>query len=230
MAWYNQRADLQIQEIYRAIYKYGYLVRWEKASKCPCLTPDTGQPDINCPLCRGKGRYWEDPQVIRGIMTSFSEELKYNQTGEVISGVSYFTTLPQFKLCNWDRVTNFHSEIRYSEVITHGEHGGQDKLRFRPTSVITVRTVEEKYEPKIDYVFNKEKWVIDWIPTGKEPEVGKRYSVEYKMHPSWIIIDHTNIIRDTYVKSKKPGITFQPLPQRVVVRLEYFVPTPFIGD
>lgn len=226
MAWVKQRTDLQINEIYRAIYKYGYLVYWEKASRCPCLSPDSGQPNINDSLCKGKGWYYSDPQVIRGIMTNFSENLKYNQTGEVLQGISYFTTLPQYKLCERDRIIMFHSEMRFSEILTHKEHGGKDHLRFPPTAITSVRSVAQPFQNKLDYLIDKENSAISWIPTGEEPPVGEQISVDYKMHPRWIIIDASNVIRDTYVKSKRPAITYQPLPQKVTVRLEYFVPFP----
>ncbi len=224
MAWVNQRSDLQIQEIYRAIWKYGYIMHWTKASKCPCLTTDTGQPDANCTLCHGKGRFWSDDQIVRGIMQSISEKLMYNQTGEIMSGVSFFTTLPQYKLNIWDRIINFHSNIRYNEVITKGSYQDSDPLRFAPTKVVVLRTVSTVYTYKEDFDIDHENKTITWMPHGSEPAVGEQYSVDYWMHPSWIVVDPTNIIRDTYVKSKKPGITFQPLPQKVMVRLEYFVP------
>jgi len=221
--WANQRADLRIEEIYRAIYKYGYLMRWERASKCPCLDVVSGQPDRNCTLCLGKGRFWSDPQMVRGIMTSFSDKMMFNQTGEIISGVSYFTTLPNYKMSNWDRVSNLHSQIRYSEVVMHETYGATDKLKFKPLGVFILRTVSTVYTNKQDFIFDTNAGVINWLPTGHEPPAGEKYTVEYLMHPSWIVIDATNIIRDTMVKTKNPALSFQELPQRVTVRLEYFV-------
>lgn len=224
MAWWNQRSDIQFVEVYRAIQKYGYNVQWEKASRCSCIPTDgTAQPDFTCPLCKGKGWYWYDPLFIQGIMTNFSENLRYNQTGEILAGMCYFTTFPEYKLNNWDRITNFHSQIRYGQIITKGERGGADKLRFKPIDIISLRTVDDTYEKKIDFIFDEEKAEVNWLPTGKEPLSGYRYSVEYYIHPSWIIVDITNVIRDTLVKSKKPGVTYQPLPQRATCRLEYFV-------
>jgi len=199
------------------------LVQWQKAAKCPCIpTEGSEQPDFNCALCHGKGHVWSDPLTIRGIMTNFNENQKYNQTGEMVMGVSYFTTLPQYRMNFWDRVTNFHSTIRYDEVKAHGEHGGTDKLRFQPIEIVSVRTLETVYENGVDYTIDKNIGV-SWVPGGQEPPTGERVSISYLMHPSWIVMDLTNVIRDTYVKSKKPGLTFQQLPQRATVKLEYFV-------
>ena len=223
MAWYNQRSDFQIQEFYRAIKKLGYFVSWSKAGKCPCIPEEKqAQPDFNCPLCRGKGWYWFDTQTIQGIMTNFNEQLKYNQTGEIAAGTSYFTTLPQYKLNFWDRLENLHSKIRYTEVLTKGNHGEKDRFRFKPIDIINCRTVKSIYDKKTDFTLDTDAAEIDWTPTGREPNTGERYSVEYFIHPSWIV---TNIfpIRDTFVKSKKPSVTFTELPIKVEVRLEYFV-------
>jgi hypothetical protein len=82
--------------------------------------------------------------------------------------------------------------------------------------------LETVYENGVDYTLDKNVGV-SWVPGGQEPPTGERVSISYLMHPSWIVMDLTNVIRDTYVKSKRPGLTFQQLPQRATVKLEYFV-------
>lgn len=39
---------------------YGALVRWERSFPCPC-TLSTGAADRTCPLCVGRGRYYDPP-------------------------------------------------------------------------------------------------------------------------------------------------------------------------
>lgn len=223
MTWTRQRTDFKIDEFMRLILQKGYIVTWEKSSICPCITKDAqGQPDFNCPLCYGKGRYWYDPRTIQGIMTAFNQEEQFRQTGEILPGTSYFTTLPQNKLGFWDRLTHSHSQIRFSEVVEKGDSQGKDKLRFLPTDVLSLRTVSTIFVKNKDFMIDTTGY-INWLPTGLEPTRGERYSVEYLMHPRWICIDLTNVIRDTYVKAKKPGITYQPMPVKAMVRLEFFV-------
>lgn len=44
------------KENYEAlISRHGQWVRWRVASKCPCVKPNSQQPDINCPKCGGLG-------------------------------------------------------------------------------------------------------------------------------------------------------------------------------
>ncbi len=224
-AWLRQRADFKIEEFSRIIEQKGYIVTWERATVCPCLktVTGTGQPDFNCVLCSGKGRFWHDAQTIKGIMTNFNEDARYNQAGETMAGTSYFTTLATNKLGFWDRLTNTHSQVRYSEIITKGDERGTDKTRFIPLKVDVLRTVTQVYDYGIDFTVDGETGVIDWAVPGNEPARGEQYSVEYLMHPRWIVIDLPNVLRDTYVKTKKPGSTHTAMPVKAVVRLEFFV-------
>jgi len=225
MSWQSQRVDFKVDEFYKLVSQKGYIVTWERATVCPCLktVSGTGQPDINCPLCGGKGRFWHDPQTIKGIMTNFNEQARYNQIGETMAGTSYFTTLPENKLGFWDRLTHKHSEVRYSEIITKGERNATDKTRFIPLKVDVLRTVSKQYDYGIDFSIDSATNVINWMAPGNEPDRGEQYSVEYFTHPRWIVIDLPNVIRDTYVKRKKPGSTYTPMPVRAVIRLEFFV-------
>jgi hypothetical protein len=154
-------------------------------------------------------------------LTSFQEEARFNQTGEIMSGTSYITTLPEYKLGFWDRVTNVHSIIRYSEILEKGKFSGSDKLRFKPIEVLNLRTIEKVYVKNVDFVYNTDNQSIDWI--SEQPNTGIRYSVEYELHPRWICIDLINVLRDTQVKRKQPGIKHQPMPVRALIRLEFFV-------
>lgn len=230
MAWERQRTDFKIEEFYRRIEQMGYALQWEKSALCPCLDKGrTGQPDPNCPLCRGKGRYWYDSQIIKGVMTSLSGKANFPDTGEVLTGTSYFTTHAWNKLGFWDRLIHIHSKMRYSEIITKKPPNEKDQLRFKPMlqtdgypDVLNVRTVEREYQTAVDYTVDTEGF-IEWMNGEDQPRTGAQYTVDYYTHPRWICIDLINVMRDTYIKSKKPGITFLELPVRAMVRLEYYV-------
>lgn len=155
-------------------------------------------------------------------MTGVSENVRYNQTGEIIAGLNYFTTLPENKLGLWDRLTHEHSEIRYSEILEKKEHNVKDKLRFKPTCVSSLRTVSQVYQKDIDFTVDKEGY-INWEGGGLEPNRGERYSVDYTTHPSWLVIDMVNVVRDTLVKRKQPGVAPTQLPLRAMVRLEFYL-------
>ena len=224
MSWVRQRTDFQIDEFQHIIAQKGMIVQWEKATKCPCVQiAGSGQPDYNCPLCMGKGWTWYDPQQIQGIMTSNTEQYKYEHPGEFGTGTSNFTTISQNKLGYYDRLTNMDSLVRYSDLVKKGDHNGKDRLRFQPIEIGYCRDLTNEYVAKVDFDYDPNSFEINWIPTGHEPNSGVRYSVEYVTHPRWIVIEMPNVFRDTYVKRKKPFITFVELPVKAMVRLEWFV-------
>lgn len=227
MSFERQRTDFQVIEFTRAIKNYGYWMIWTKATICSCVTLDkNGQPDFNCPACLGKGKIWYDSRDIQGIMVGFSEleRFQYSEKfGELLSGTTYFTTFPENRLGFWDRLVHDHSTIRYSEIIKKGDYGKSDRFRFNPVEISLVRTVTKVYTEGIDFIFDYKLGLLNWIPTGYEPMTGDQYSVDYFMHPSWIVIDIPNVIRDTMVKRKQPGVSHTQLPMKAIVRLEYFV-------
>ena len=220
----RQRVDFKTEEFENIIIQKGYDLIWEKSVKCPC-TPEekAAQPDYNCPLCKGKGWYWYDPVDIKGAMTNFNENLRYNQTGEIAMGTAYLTTLPENKLGFWDRVTNLDSRVRHSEVVTKNRTGVKDNLKFQPTEILYCRSLEEVYTDEVDFKFDPNSFEIEWIAGQLQPNTGDRYSVGYLTPPRWIVIDLINVIRDTLIKTKRPGITFTELPVRALVRLEWMV-------
>jgi hypothetical protein len=230
MAWTRQRTDFKLDEFYRRIEQMGYALQWEKSALCPCLDKNrTGQSDFNCPLCKGKGRYWYDQQVVKGVMTSLSGKGNYPVTGEVMTGTSYFTTHGWNKLGLWDRLTHVNSKMRYSEILTKKGAGEKDQLRFKPMlqadgfpDILNVRTVEKEYYPAVDFTMDTTGF-IEWISGSNQPRTGDQFTVDYYSNPRWIVIDLINIVRDTFVKSKRPGVTFLQLPVRSMVRLEYYV-------
>jgi hypothetical protein len=42
--------------------RLGTRLSWERAHRCPC-TEEFGGADVSCPVCLGKGRYWDTPSA-----------------------------------------------------------------------------------------------------------------------------------------------------------------------
>ncbi|MBR6216065.1 MAG: hypothetical protein IKQ84_06595 [Spirochaetaceae bacterium] len=69
----NSPVQLELgKENYEAlILRHGQWVRWRTAQKCPCCKPNTLQPDIHCPKCKGLGvtySYQKDAVVTQTVM------------------------------------------------------------------------------------------------------------------------------------------------------------------
>lgn len=48
-----------------ALARHGQWIRWIKVLTCPCIDPTTGQADIHCNLCHGRGRIYRNPGPFR---------------------------------------------------------------------------------------------------------------------------------------------------------------------
>ena len=45
----------------QAIYRHSQQVRWVKVLTCPCVNSITSQPQLNCTLCKGRGKIFKNP-------------------------------------------------------------------------------------------------------------------------------------------------------------------------
>lgn len=68
-----------VQRYEDALLRHAQWLRWISGITCPCLTPETGQPDPHCPLCRGRGKLYKSP---RGFKL-FNESAPHDGFGKV---------------------------------------------------------------------------------------------------------------------------------------------------
>ena len=61
-----------------ALARHAQWLRWVSGITCPCLT-ETGQPDAQCPLCRGRGKIYTSP----GKFKLLNEKVKHDARGRV---------------------------------------------------------------------------------------------------------------------------------------------------
>lgn len=62
-----------------ALARHGQYVRWTRALLCPCLNEMTHQPDVQCTLCKGRGRIYKPPTTMQIKM----ELGRHNNTGVI---------------------------------------------------------------------------------------------------------------------------------------------------
>ena len=62
-----------------ALARHAQYVRWMKAIPCACLVPSTKQPDPNCSVCRGRGRFYRPP----GTQRVLQEETRRDFAGTI---------------------------------------------------------------------------------------------------------------------------------------------------
>ena len=49
----------------RLLEAQGWNVKWEIASRCACWLKEYGEPNINCPVCHGRGYFYTKPSIAK---------------------------------------------------------------------------------------------------------------------------------------------------------------------
>ncbi|ACI90981.1 gp6.4 [Bacillus phage SPO1] len=223
-ALYNKsvRVDFRVEDFERLVQQKGYKVKWEQAMYCTCyydpeIDQYTGQPNYNCPHCKGEGFTYLDPVEIRVVATGISNGVDQTRIGLNELGTAYVTLSTNTIIGIRDRFTFVDFTIRYSQII---QLSGDkvDKLKYPPTNLIAVRTPNGSiFKPGIDCKLTPEG--VEWISSpGTEGQV---VSVLYQGLPRYIALGPIHELRGTYLMSKNKGMeTFARLPQQFQVKRE----------
>ena len=214
------RVDFKVSSFDDLIEKHGYYLTHYHALRCPCLTPETGQPDPNCIYCDNGWQYYGSEQI-QGIITGVTTEKQFLDTGGMLIGTMNLTVKAAVELGYHDRIVNEKSVVAYSELLTRGLTA-TDSARFPVLDIVRIIGAGGVvYAPLTDYSVSTSK-KIEWV-TGRGPTVGAYYSVSYRMHPSWLVLSAMNLIRDTHIKFRNPVPEHHRLPVRALCKLEYLM-------
>lgn len=222
------RVDFNPQDFNDIIQQKGYNLQWEQSVICPCIDLATKRGVSGCPQCNEKGRYYFQTTKIKGIITRQNKEVQIGDAlGVLEPGDAYLTVPASIQLTEFDRIINLDSIAVYSEVVIHSETQ-EDALRYppignvigafiQPTRHSNIVTLKQNVDFTIDSM-----GVITWISAVNKPKDNTGVSFRYNRHPSWIVLNTPNYIRDTLVLNGNPTDTFTAMPIRVQIRLEQF--------
>lgn len=115
--------------------KMGQTVGWRRAHDCPCRDPHSGAANYACPVCKGKGVFWEG--AVEGKVAVAGQKVQHNwaKMGEYQSGdqvLSLPSDSPVYVLGESDRLTMLQSSEPFSQVFTHD---GAEQLTFKVESI-----------------------------------------------------------------------------------------------
>ena len=164
-----------------------------------------------------------------------NERNPYDVVGDWNRGGMFATVRWQNLLGYYDRLVNIDSVIVFDE---HLEQPALDRvtglpvrtvpLRYRATSVtVVIDQNGVRYHEGADFERTAAGKVI-WV--GAVPAPGVRYSVHYCTHPTWLVVEHPHVIRETpRRKNQKEKLTPignpQPQPIQARVQLEFIPKT-----
>lgn len=138
-------AELEHDEIAKAIEVIGARMAWARTAFCPCtpINEETAQPDPLCPRCQGRGFFHFGPAqyvppadvgeltplqnailaddgacVIRGLFQrATNKQNPYDVVGNWVKGETYVTVRNENLLGWYDRLTLLDSSIVYTETV-----------------------------------------------------------------------------------------------------------------
>ena len=136
------RVDLVPAYFRNMIFARGTECTWQQSRRCPCQTKvsdgnadtdtdkqPTGEPDIQCAECFGKGFLYEDGQDIVAIVLGASKNpLFYQLYGERARGMCSVTVPAEVMLRAWDRITVNSSVVPIDE--TRIRTGSTERCRY----------------------------------------------------------------------------------------------------
>lgn len=177
-----------------------------------------------------------DAILIPVLMTSLTQDVQvFEKFGEWIFGMARATTQPGNKLGYRDRLVAVDAEMTWAQVV---EYDGSDKivvvgerskagLRYAMITVNQLRSTAQVFKCPDDFTLTTQG-EIAWQP-GKKPPTGTRLALHGVIHPAWIVMDHVNAYRDTFLEG---GDIFarnqkrKEMPVHAVVKLDFLVNSP----
>lgn len=211
----------------------GIRFAWARASECPCtpINDQTQQPDPNCPLCRRTpGTLYfrsanyiipaaagdlSDLQrtiidsanavVIRGVVSNATQDADmYDVLGRWSWGTLKVSVLPENKIGFYDRLIALDAELVFSETVIATAGARDIPLRYIPTGVNLLRSLTQVYDYGNDFevVDGNLRWV-----EGAEPADDTRVTVHYRMCPTYRVIDHPHVLRQSVYRQVGRNVT-----------------------
>lgn len=210
------RVDIHPDKFAKLVENKGSELIHHHAILCPCLNPDTGQPDPNCSFCEMGWQYY-GAAPIKGVCSGITAEKQFAENGALTLGTMQLTTHADVELGYHDRIENVNSVVNFSELIlrsadanAHTRYGivGVNRL---------VDSTNRVFVAGVDFSFSGK--TITWLTT--PPAVGAYFAIAYQVHPLWLVLSHLHIVRDTRVKFRHRVDTHYRLPIQVLCKLEW---------
>lgn len=159
----------------------GQTVRWRRANACPCVNPKSGAASPTCPVCRGKGQFWDGP--VPGVVGFSGQKVQMTwaqfgryEAGDVVLSIP--SDSPVYAIGRFDRVTMAQGSSPYSVVVMPGE-----ALKFPVLSVdrafsLVAGVPTDVPRPQVDPATGELVWPAG-PPAGAQLSISGRRAPEY---------------------------------------------------
>ncbi|MCK4547712.1 MAG: hypothetical protein KAW17_09760 [Candidatus Eisenbacteria sp.] len=179
------------------IDKHGVRAVWEKSERCNCYT-DSGQPDYNCGRCGGFGWVYYDARIIPMLVTGISLTKQLREIGEFVPGYASGTVAADYKVGQHDRFTLTERSQITVDPAKRAASGNMDAIRYPGAAIMGVLAVRDHTGEYVqdgrqsegqqpDYYTDGN--VLTWIPAGRQPAHGNRFSIRFQHRPIFVVVD-----------------------------------------
>lgn len=237
------RADFRVEEFYKLIKQKGYFVTWRKAMICPCRSPETDQPQVNCEACDGNGMVYRDPIEIQAMLTGIDAKQSFFKIpGHWLEGKVNITVEPQYRLGFFDSLAMKDGIMVFNEWLTKGNRRGvraslpenTDRARYPIVRVVKGLVKTDAgivdIEHRVHFTLDKEGRIV-WTPAGNQFVAdGSVISLHYEFHPVFLLVSHANVLRNTVSQRKSTTQVVQDLPIQAIGQLEYMINSTSVGE
>ena len=196
---------LSFSDLKNFVRAHGVSALIKRAIVCPCVKEDTGQPSINCGVCRGTGfAYLENnPENSnctgkRIIMGARSQQKNWNRKGGYTKTGQTTAVICDYLPSVGDLVQpKVDIEIINDEFHKRGHlynNGKTSEFLFheRIKKVEGIYCVNADKTQLVSYIkdidFRMNERLIEWIQGGNSPNLGERYTVRYQAIPEYIVL------------------------------------------
>jgi hypothetical protein len=187
----------------------GQHVLWGKATACPCRSPTSGAAQPGCPVCFGKGTFYDQDVPAWTGLSGQRIQRQWAAFGTFEMGDTVVTIpsdSPMYGLGETDRITFTDSSEPFSQVVL----GGVDYLPFIAASIDRVvwRDAVTRLAVLGDIPTQAPDKTLTWAANG--PPAGVQYSVSGRRNPQYFVF--VDFPQD---RAHSGGLA---LPRRVVLR------------
>lgn len=163
------------------IQRRGKNLTWERARRCPCFDPLTGQIPENCTICNSDGYLYTLMGSYRATVLGITGNKQAARFGEWVQGDCVMTFSSSMLVGDLDRITLTDAVYRESAVLVKGT---KDTLP-EPTAFSVLECSDEtrSYVPGQD--FDLVGATIVW--KGLQPAEGATFSLLYTARPVYVV-------------------------------------------
>lgn len=245
------RVDFSELEFRQLIEQKGLPLEWSQAAMCPCSTETeelnldlsnletssfSSSVSVACPHCRGTGKIYHSPQMVKGVVASADTEFVNVRFGGFKDGTVSITVNPEHLPSQGDRFVLVDSVMVYNEVFVY-DGAARTATTFPIVSrdmnlrdgAVTVGVLYMTSAPAPSYIttkvelregvdFTVDNGEILWI---NPPGVKDRITVVHYMNPSYTCVSFPKSVRDSRSILKSDNEFAVPLPVNFNAKLEF---------